>query len=149
MNKKAQNFSEYALVIGIIAILLFAMQAYFKRGIQGVIKATSDDLGTPAQEAYYNEKKENVSSQFLGARELKMKAYSAEPTTVTRDQEIVVVEKNRGARSTAINKDQTITKANWTVTYNATQQNQFGGQESKDQAGSVSGSAAVSGAVQP
>lgn len=137
------------MIISVVAILLFGMQVYFKRGIQGVIKATSDDLGTPAREANYLETNENVSSQFLGAKEYKMKAFSAEPTTVTREQEIVSAEENKGARTTTINKDETITQANWTVTYNATQQNQFGGQKSKDQVGGVAGASAAAGANQP
>jgi len=148
MNKKAQNFSEYALIIGIVTILLFAMQTYFKRGIQGVIKATSDDLGTPAQEAHLQETDQNVSSQFLGAKEYNMKAYSADPTTVTKVQEIVTAEENKGARTTTINKDETLTEANWTVTYNNTQQNQFSGQKNKDQV-STGSVAATGGAAQP
>jgi hypothetical protein len=144
MNKKAQNFSEYALIIAVVTILLFGMQVYFKRGIQGVIKATSDDLGTPVKEIT-----ENANSQFLGVKEYNMKAYSAEPTTVTSGQEIVTAEENKGARTTTINKDETITEASWTVTYNASQQNQFGGQKSKDQAGGVTGASATAGANHP
>ena len=48
MKNKAQSFMEYSLLIGCIALALFAMQAYFKRGIQGVVKASNDDLGSPA-----------------------------------------------------------------------------------------------------
>lgn len=44
-NIKAQNFVEYTLVLGIVGLALFGMQAYFKRGIQSVIKVTADDFG--------------------------------------------------------------------------------------------------------
>ncbi len=49
MNNKAQNFVEYTLILGIVGLALFSMQAYFKRGIQSVIKVTADDLGPQGQ----------------------------------------------------------------------------------------------------
>ena len=45
MNKRAQGITEYALVIAIAAAALLAMQAYFKRGVQSVVKVSVDQLG--------------------------------------------------------------------------------------------------------
>ncbi len=47
-NSKGQNLIEYALILGIIAVALFAMQTYFQRGIQSVIKVVADDYGPQA-----------------------------------------------------------------------------------------------------
>ncbi len=45
MNKKGQNISEYAIVIGLLGSALLMMSVYFQRGIQSVIKAPVDNLG--------------------------------------------------------------------------------------------------------
>lgn len=45
MNKKAQNISEYAIIIGLIGSVLLMMSLYFQRGIQTVIKEPVDNLG--------------------------------------------------------------------------------------------------------
>lgn len=45
MSKRAQGITEYALVIAVVAVALVAMQAYFKRGVQAVIKTPVDNLG--------------------------------------------------------------------------------------------------------
>ena len=36
---------EYALILGVVTVALLGMQAYFKRGIQSVIKVTADGYG--------------------------------------------------------------------------------------------------------
>ena len=45
LNKKGQNTLEYAVIIAVIVAALIAMQGYIKRGIQGKLKASSDDIG--------------------------------------------------------------------------------------------------------
>ena len=45
MNKKAQNVSEYAIIIGLISSILLVMSVYFQRGLQVVIKEPVDNLG--------------------------------------------------------------------------------------------------------
>ena len=45
MNKKAQNISEYAIIIGLIGSILLGMSVYFQRGLQVVIKEPADNLG--------------------------------------------------------------------------------------------------------
>lgn len=44
-NKKAQSTLEYAILIIIIIGALLAVQTYIKRGIQGKMKQSSDDIG--------------------------------------------------------------------------------------------------------
>jgi len=42
---KAQATLEYAILIGVIVAGLIAMQVYFKRGFQGKIRDSADDIG--------------------------------------------------------------------------------------------------------
>ncbi len=50
--RKAQNFTELALVIGVIGIVLIGMEVYIKRGFSGKIKDLTDHIISPDQEAY-------------------------------------------------------------------------------------------------
>ena len=62
MNKKAQTLVEYSLILGIVAAALFAMQPYFKRGIQGILKVVADDMG-PQGEVFSNAAATNIRIQ--------------------------------------------------------------------------------------
>ena len=44
MGKRAQTTIEYAVLIGVIVAGLIAMQVYLKRGMQGRLKASADDI---------------------------------------------------------------------------------------------------------
>lgn len=44
-KRKGQSTLEYAVIIAVVVAALIAMQAYFKRGVQGKIKQASDDIG--------------------------------------------------------------------------------------------------------
>jgi Flp pilus assembly pilin Flp len=103
MNKKGQNFLEYALLVGCIALALTAMQVYFKRGIQGVIKSTHDDLVVPVEDAT------GVNGQIYGMADELLDGQPAYvqngPITRTQDQEIVTTERARGERGFVINQD--------------------------------------------
>ena len=118
MNKKGQSLLEYSLIIGCVTVALLAMQVYFKRGINGIIKATSDDLSSPAADFYSAKEGRTVNPQFLGAEEVGLLEYAQrEPTNVTKKQEIVTTELGRGQRKFVINDDNTTTTGNWTVKY--------------------------------
>lgn len=41
-KQKAQTLSEYAIIIGVVAILLMTMQVYVKRGLQARVKDMTD-----------------------------------------------------------------------------------------------------------
>jgi len=61
INKKGQSLLEYGLILGIVTVALVTMQAYFKRGIQSVIKVVADDYGpqaTPISDAEIATKKQ-------------------------------------------------------------------------------------------
>jgi len=45
MNRKAQSLLEYIFLIGIVTMVFFAMSTFIKRGLQGVIKVTADQIG--------------------------------------------------------------------------------------------------------
>jgi len=45
-KEAAHNLVEYVLILGIVTVALIAMQTYFKRGIQGIIKIVADDMGS-------------------------------------------------------------------------------------------------------
>ena len=44
-TRNAQTLLEYTMVIGIIVIVIFAMNPMIKRGIQGIIKVVADQVG--------------------------------------------------------------------------------------------------------
>ncbi len=44
-EKKAQTIIEYTMILGVIAMILFAMNTMVKRGIQGMIKVVADQVG--------------------------------------------------------------------------------------------------------
>lgn len=46
LNKRGQSTLEYAIVIAVIVGGLIAMQVYFKRGVQGKLKQSADDIGS-------------------------------------------------------------------------------------------------------
>lgn len=50
MRRKAQSFVEYCVLIGVIVMALIAMQSYIKRGIQGQMKGSFDQLAEGAYE---------------------------------------------------------------------------------------------------
>lgn len=51
-GRRGQHLTEIALVIGIIAVVFLAMQAYVKRGLQGKIKDLTDNMIGREQAAY-------------------------------------------------------------------------------------------------
>lgn len=44
-QKDAQTILEYIILVGIVAVILAAMQPLVKRGIQSIVKVTADQLG--------------------------------------------------------------------------------------------------------
>jgi len=45
-NKRAQSTLEYAILIAVVVGALIGMQTYVKRGLQGRLKAATDDVGS-------------------------------------------------------------------------------------------------------
>ncbi len=44
-SKKGQSTLEYAIIIAVVAAALLAMQVYIKRGIQGKLRSSTDEIG--------------------------------------------------------------------------------------------------------
>jgi hypothetical protein len=103
MKKKGQSFLEYSILIGCVAMTIFAMQTYFKRGIQGIVKSASDQFAVPAELSA-------DEAQMRGERESGW-TYYAWPTTIAADQEIITNEYASGDRRFRINRDSTVTDA--------------------------------------
>jgi uncharacterized protein (UPF0333 family) len=45
LNKKAQNTMEYALLIAVVVGAFVGMQIYGKRGVEGKLRSSADDIG--------------------------------------------------------------------------------------------------------
>ena len=45
LGRKSQSVIEYALLLALIGAALAGMQVYMKRGLQGVVKVATDQLG--------------------------------------------------------------------------------------------------------
>jgi uncharacterized protein (UPF0333 family) len=46
LNKKAQNTLEYALLIAVVVGAFVIMQIYGKRGVEGKLRSSADDIGS-------------------------------------------------------------------------------------------------------
>ena len=51
-NRNAQSTLEYAILIGVIVAGLIGMQVYLKRGYQGKLRASADDMGDQFSAGY-------------------------------------------------------------------------------------------------
>lgn len=49
---KGQNLTELALIIGIVGLVLIAMEVYVRRGFQGKVKDLTDNMIGSEQAAY-------------------------------------------------------------------------------------------------
>ena len=65
VNQRAHHLVEYVLIIGIVTVALFAMQTYFKRGVQGILKIVADDMGE--QKESYNPEESSRKRQVEAA----------------------------------------------------------------------------------
>ncbi len=45
MNKKGQSTLEYGILIAVVVGALIAMSVYMKRGVQGKLRSSTDDIG--------------------------------------------------------------------------------------------------------
>ncbi len=61
---------EYALILGVVTVALLGMQAYFKRGIQSVIKVTADGYGSQGDPVKPLEKKIKEAAKQKGIETL-------------------------------------------------------------------------------
>lgn len=52
LNKRGQGTLEYAIIIAVVVAALIAMQVYIKRGLQGKLKQSSDEIGEQYSPGY-------------------------------------------------------------------------------------------------
>ena len=45
LNRRAQSTLEYAIVVVVIVAALLSINAYIKRGVQGKLRASTDEIG--------------------------------------------------------------------------------------------------------
>lgn len=45
MKSKAQNITEFVVLFSVLSLAAMSMSLYFRRGIQGLIKVASDEIG--------------------------------------------------------------------------------------------------------
>jgi hypothetical protein len=123
MNNKAQNFSELALILGVVTLALVAMQPYFKRGIHAIVKVTEDDLGSYASQEFKTNYGVNVSSQVLGGvQEGLLRRTTNRPREINSSKEKQVLQignTTSGNMQEAVNirKDETDSGFNETTVY--------------------------------
>ena len=46
VKRRAQSTLEYAALIAVVVAGIIAMQTYFKRGLEGKVRESADDIGT-------------------------------------------------------------------------------------------------------
>jgi uncharacterized protein (UPF0333 family) len=51
-NRRGQSTLEYAILILIVIVALLAMQTYLKRGVQGRVRESTDNIGEAYSPAY-------------------------------------------------------------------------------------------------
>jgi uncharacterized protein (UPF0333 family) len=52
LNRKAQSTLEYAILIFVVVAAILTMNIYLKRGLQGRLRASSDDIGEQFSPSY-------------------------------------------------------------------------------------------------
>lgn len=94
-KRKAQSLMEYAFIIGIATLALTAMATYGRRGIQDVIRLSSDRLGS--QEDAFDRTEEDTGGESERISEISQE--SAEVRAV-KDGRVV-----HGAESRVLQKE--------------------------------------------
>jgi Flp pilus assembly pilin Flp len=92
MNRKAQSTLEYALIIAAVVGALVAINAYMKKGVQGRLKESTDQIG----------KQFDASGSFTSA--WKSEGSGTTTTTETRDT-------STGATTSKVEQAEKVTKS--------------------------------------
>lgn len=78
-RNKAQIFLEYAIICGVMIMVLISMHAMIKRGIQGMIKSTADQIGNQAAADQGGGRSGYLESQYTTTRASMDKTISETP----------------------------------------------------------------------
>lgn len=92
LNKKAQGTLEYALLIGVVVAGLIAMQLYLKRGYQGKLRESSDQIGGQYSPSWTTGKstitKESTTKETVQDKVTRTEFTEPEKTTQTSEEKI-------------------------------------------------------------
>ena len=72
MDRKGQHLTEYALILGVVALAVAAMQPFMRRGLQATLKMTDDEIGKCATIEYENYTGVNITAQKLGQAQINL-----------------------------------------------------------------------------
>lgn len=97
LNKKAQSTLEYALLIGVVVAGLVAMQLYMKRGYQGKLRESSDQIGEQYSPSYTTGKstvtKESTTRETVKSKISRTEFVDPEKTITTAEEKTDVLGK--------------------------------------------------------
>lgn len=78
-NNRGQVFLEYTLILGILVLVIFGMGPMIKRGVQGLIKFTADQVGV----------QRNAEQKFDEAGHLESTYISTRSTALKRTRDVI------------------------------------------------------------
>ncbi len=97
LNKRAQSTLEYALLIGVIVAGLIAMQMYLKRGYQGKLRESSDQIGDQYSPEHTTSKtsitKESTTQETVQNKVTRTEFVEPEKTNQTNEEKIDTLDK--------------------------------------------------------
>jgi uncharacterized protein (UPF0333 family) len=94
LSKRGQSTLEYAVLIVVIIAALVAMQVYLKRGVQGRMRESADQIGEPFSPGYTVSNR--VTTTFAQSQEVS-DAYSTTTTILNQFQNRTGAENVLGA----------------------------------------------------
>jgi hypothetical protein len=102
INNIAQNLVEYAIIIGVVAAALMAMQLYFKRGVQSIAKISVDQLAGFGTGDFSPEQIQEMGIEHeVDPKYGKLASYEVETKV---DHKVTVKTSPKGKRELTINK---------------------------------------------
>lgn len=67
-NNKAQIFLEYSIICSVVLVVLITMNMLIKRGIQGMIKVTADQIGEQENSDQTFDEGGHMERQYISVR---------------------------------------------------------------------------------
>jgi len=97
LDKRAQSTLEYALLIGVIVAGLIAMQMYLKRGYQGKLRESTDQIGEQYSPDYTTSKttvtKESTTQETVKDKTTRTEFVEPEKVTQTGEEKVDKLDK--------------------------------------------------------
>lgn len=93
-NKKAQSTLEYALIISVVVGALLAINVYMRKGIQGRLKQSSDQIGSQFDPDTFTEAWKTESSGTTTTGEIRDVITGSLTTTVSTGETVNVSEED-------------------------------------------------------